>query len=111
LLRLNSSPGWRDPIIAYLKDGELPDNRAEAQKLWHLAIRYTFLRDVLYKKSYSKLTFRPYLRSLGPDEAKKVMHEIHDDNCGNHAGGHFLTHKAINQGYYWPRCSKMPRSI
>jgi len=31
------------------------------------------------------------------------MQEIHDRNCENHLGGHSLTHKVINQGYYWPK--------
>jgi len=64
-------------------------------------MRYTFLGDLPYKKSYSKLHCKPYLRYLGPDEAKKVMQEIHDDDCGNHAGDRSFTHKVINQGYYW----------
>jgi len=33
VLHLDTFPGWRGPIIAYLKDGVLPDDRAEAQKL------------------------------------------------------------------------------
>jgi len=35
VLRLNTSSRWRDPI-AHLKDGTLPDDRVEAQKLMHL---------------------------------------------------------------------------
>ena len=35
----DTSPGWRDPIFVYLKAGTLPDDRAEAQKLLHLATR------------------------------------------------------------------------
>ena len=95
MLRLDTSPRWRDPIIAYLKDGVLPDDKDEAQKLQHLATRYIFLGNVLYKKSYSKFHSDPYLRCLGPDKTKTVMQEIHDD-CGNHAGGMSLAHKAIN---------------
>ena len=34
------------------------------------------------------------------------MWAIHDDDCGNHAGGRSLAHKAINQGYYWPKMFK-----
>jgi len=66
-----------------------------------LATRYILLGDLLYKKSYIKLHSNPYLRCLGPDEAKKVMQEIHDGDCENHTRGRSLTHKAINQGYYW----------
>ena len=31
------------------------------------------------------------------------MQEICDGDCGNHMGGCSLTHKVINQGYYWPK--------
>jgi len=31
------------------------------------------------------------------------MQEIHDGDYGNHARGQSLSHKAINQGYYWPK--------
>ena len=59
----------------------LPIDRAEAQKLQHMAIRYIHIGDLLYKKSYSKLHPDPYLRCLGPDEARRTM-EIHDGECG-----------------------------
>ena len=73
VLCLDTSPKWRDPIITYLKDGVLPDDRVEAQKLKHLATRYILLGNVLYKKFYSKFHSDSYLRCLGPDEAKKVI--------------------------------------
>jgi len=96
VLRLDISSGWRDSIIAYLKDGTIPDDRAEAQKLLYLAARYMLLGDVLYKKSYSKLHVDPYLRCLGPDEAQRVMQEIHGGEYRNHLGGRSLAHKVIN---------------
>ena len=34
------------------------------------------------------------------------MREIHEGICGNHAGGQALAHKALRQGYYWPRMKK-----
>lgn len=32
-MRLDTSPGWRDPIIQYLKYKTLPENKTNAQKL------------------------------------------------------------------------------
>jgi len=103
VLCLDTSPAWRDPIIAYLKDETLPDDMTEIQKLQYLATRYTLLRNTLYKKSYSSLHSDPYLKCLGPDEARKVMQEIQDGDCGNHVGARSLAQKVINQGYYWPK--------
>ena len=68
-----------------------------------MATQYVLLGDVLYKKSYFSLHHDPYLRCVGSEEAQKVMQEIHDGDCGNHAVGRFLAHKVINQGYYWPK--------
>ena len=100
VLHLDAFLGWRDPIISYLKNETLSDDKAKAQKLHHLATRYIILADLLYKKSYSKLHSDPYLRCLSLEEARRVMQEIYDGDCGNHAGGQSLAHKAINQGYY-----------
>ena len=55
ILCLDTSPGWRDLVIAYLKDGTLLNDKAEAQKLQHVVTRYMFIGELLYKKSYSKL--------------------------------------------------------
>ena len=90
-------------MIAYLKDGSFPDDRAKVQKLLHLATRYTLFGDVLYKKSCSKLHVDPYLRCLRPDEAQRVMQEVHDGDCENHLGDRSLAHKVISQGCYWPK--------
>ena len=102
ILLLDTSSGWRDPIVTYLKDGTLPDDKAEVRKLQQLVSSYTLLGDTIYKKSYSRFHSDPYLRCLRPGEARRVIQEIHDDDCRNHAGGRSLTHKVINQGYYWP---------
>jgi len=103
VLRLDISPGLRDLIIAYLRDDKLHDNKAKALKSQHATTRYVNLGDLLYKKSYSKSHSNPYLRCLGLEEAKKVMQEIHDGECGNYTEERSLTHKAITQEYYWPK--------
>ena len=30
-----------------------------------------------------------------------MMQQIHDNDYGKHSGGRSLTHKVINQEYYW----------
>lgn len=66
-LCLDLSPGWREPILAYLKDETLPSDTAEAQKLQHLVTRYTVLNNKLYIKFYSNLRSHTetLLRCLG----------------------------------------------
>ncbi|XP_059669203.1 uncharacterized protein LOC132314344 [Cornus florida] len=93
---------WADLIIRYIKDGVLPTDRAEARKVKMRAARYTLIKGVLYKRSFSM----PYLRCVSSEEADYILREIHLGVCGNHAGGRSLANKAIRQGYYWPTMQK-----
>nr|GEY92781.1 reverse transcriptase domain-containing protein [Tanacetum cinerariifolium] len=43
-------PTWMTPIMKYLKDGTLPDDRKEAIKLRIKAIQYELLEGVLYRR-------------------------------------------------------------
>ncbi|XP_059650748.1 uncharacterized protein LOC132296579 [Cornus florida] len=94
--------GWAEPIIKYFKEGELPKDINEARKVKIRAARYTLIKGVLYKKVFSL----PYLRCVSAEEARYILKEIHEGDCGNHAGGRSLAHKAIRQGYYWPTVQK-----
>ncbi|XP_059670727.1 uncharacterized protein LOC132316237 [Cornus florida] len=93
---------WADPIIRYIKDGVLPTDRVEAQKVKIRAARYTLIKGVFYKRSFSM----PYLRCVSSEEADYILREIHLGVCGNHARGRSLANKAIRQGYYWPTMQK-----
>ena len=51
-------PSWMDPIIAYLKDDQLPEDKNEAHKIRLKAARFWLSPDdKLYRKSYTG----PYL--------------------------------------------------
>ncbi|GJT42375.1 reverse transcriptase domain-containing protein [Tanacetum coccineum] len=52
-------PTWMTPIIEYLKDGTLPDDRKEPSKLRIKARKYELLEGVLYRRSFLK----PWLRT------------------------------------------------
>ena len=93
---------WTIPLIAYLRSGTLPDGKDVARKLKVQASRFVLIRDVLYKRGFS----RPYLRCLSHDEADYVMREVHEGICGNHSGARSLAHKLIRAGYYWPTMLK-----
>ena len=82
MLRLHTSLGWMDPIVAYLKMGHSPTTR--------LSLRgcNISLADLYYweTSSYSKLHSDQYLRHLILEEARRVMQWIYVGDCGNHAG-------------------------
>ena len=57
---LNSKTNWTTPLISYLKTGVLPDESDAARKVKVQASRFVLVKDVLYKRRFS----RPYLRCL-----------------------------------------------
>ena len=88
---VNSKSNWTTPLISYLKTGVLLDENDAARKLKVQASRFVLIKDVLYKRGFS----RPYLRCLCHEEADYVMREVHEGICGNHSGAQSLVHKLI----------------
>ena len=93
---------WTTPLKAYLQSGTLPNGKDAARKLKVQASRLVLIKDVLYKRCFS----RPYLRCLSHNEADYVMRKVHERICGNHSGARSLVHKLIRAGYYWPTMLK-----
>ena len=60
------------PLVAYLQSGTLPNEKDAARKLKVQASRFVLIRDVLYKRGFS----RPYLRCLSHNEADYVMRKF-----------------------------------
>ena len=54
-------------------------------------------RDILYKKSKDQIL----LRCVDADEAKKIIHAIHEGVCGTHASGHVMARQIMRVEYYW----------
>ena len=86
------------PIISYLKEGSLPEEKDKARKLRVKSARYVLMDEVLYKRGFSQ----PYLRCLAPNEANYVLREVHEGACGNHSGARSFVHKVVRAGYYQP---------
>ena len=86
------------PIVGYLKEGKLPQERDEARKLRIKSAKYILMDNVLYKRGFSQ----PYLRCLAQDEANYVLRKVHEGACGNHSRARSLVHKVVRAGYYWP---------
>ena len=86
------------PIVSYLKDGRLLEEKDEAWKLRLRSTKYVLMNEVLYKRGFSQ----PYLRCLAPDEANYVLKEVHEGACGNHSRARSLVHKVVCAEYYWP---------
>ena len=93
---IGSKSNWTMPLVSYLRNGMLPNEKDAARKLKVQASRFVLIKDVLYNRGFS----RPYLRCLGPEEAEYVIREVHEEICGNHSGARSLVHKLIRAGYY-----------
>ena len=57
---IGSQDNWTTLIVSYLKNGTLLDGKEIARKLKVQAARFVLMKDVLYKRGFS----RPYLRLL-----------------------------------------------
>jgi ribonuclease HI len=96
---ISCRPSWMDPILSYLKDNKLPEDKKEAKMIKRKAPRYWVSDEgLLYRRSFT----RPYLLCVHPKKVRDFLFEIHEGICGSHTGGRSLAHKAISQGYWWP---------
>ena len=87
---------WMDPIVDYLTTSRLPEDQEEARRIRNNSARYTMVNEKLYWRGHLAL----YQWCIGPSEAKHLMKEIHNGECGNHFGGKALSFKSLLQGYY-----------
>ena len=101
--KVRVGPRWMDPIVRFLKDDILPEEKLEAEKIRRNAYQFWLSKDhKLYKCSYSG----PYLLCIHPEASELLLEELHEGICGSHTGGRSLSHRAITQGYWWPRMQK-----
>ena len=85
------------PILIYLKDGRLLEDKDEARRLKIKAAKYVLIDEVLYKMGFSQ----PYLRCLTLDKSNYVLREVHEGARRNHSRARALVHKVIHASYYW----------
>jgi ribonuclease HI len=91
---------WQTPYLQYLHRGELPLDRAEAQRLARRAKSFVLLGDgkELYHHSPSGIL----QRCISIAEGQELLQEIHSGSCGHHAAPRALVGNAFRQGFYWP---------
>ena len=94
---IGSESNWIAPLVSYLKNDMLLDDKEATRKLKVQATQFVLIKDILYKRGFSRL----YLRCLSLEEADYVIREVHEGICGKHSGSQSLVHKLIRAGYYW----------
>jgi ribonuclease HI len=96
---ISSQPSWMDPILSYLKDNKLPEDKKQANMIKRKALKYWVSKEgTLYRRSFTG----PYLLCVHPEMVKNLLFEIHEGICGNHTRGRSLAHRVISQRYWWP---------
>lgn len=62
-----------DPIVAYLKEEKLPEDKLEARKIRLRLAQYNINRETLYKRGF----LMPYLRYVLQKKVEYVLKEVH----------------------------------
>ncbi|XP_028550146.1 uncharacterized protein LOC114579513 [Dendrobium catenatum] len=99
---ISDESDWREPFITYFKEGRLPDDKSIALQISKRALRYAYVNNTLYRRSFDQM----WLRCLGPDESQKVITEVHEGLCGAHQSGPKMKIKIKRMGDYWPNMVK-----
>ena len=85
-----------DPLVLFLKEDILLEEKNEADKIRRKASRFWLSEDQkLYKHSFSG----PYLFCVHPEASELILEELHEGIYESHTRGRFLSHKALTQGY------------
>ncbi|GKD23052.1 reverse transcriptase domain-containing protein [Tanacetum coccineum] len=95
------------PIREYLRSGSLPDDPQKARKLRIKAPLYKMIEEKLYRRSY----LSPWLRCVGPRQAKNIIKEVHEGLCGMHLGPRSVVSKITRLGYYWSSMHKDAKEL
>jgi hypothetical protein len=85
---------WRADIFNYLKDLA----RGAPRKIRHKAMKYVLIGDDMFYRTLEGLL----LKCLGPTEANRLLHEVHEGACGTHQSTHKIKWRIRRSGYYWP---------
>lgn len=82
--------------MTYLKDGMISEDRKEVKQLIYQTANYALIDSVLFKRGFNFL----YICCLRLSERRKLLEDLHDGICNNHAKGLSLYIKALGLGYY-----------
>jgi len=81
-----------DTVVAFLTDGALLEDRAEADKIRRKTSRFWLSKDKkLYKRSYSG----SYLLCIHLEAVETLLEELHEGICGSHTEGRPLAYRAL----------------
>ena len=89
---------WRIPFIK-MRNGWVPEDRAEKISLFRRAASYQLINGEFFRLVPDKHKAL-LLRCLSPQEASKVMKEVHQGLCGAHQSGPKMKIAIKNKGFF-----------
>ena len=90
---------WRQPLIDYIKDQLLPQDKALMEQIQRRSKSYVLVGDKLYKRGSRSGVL---MKCVSREEGKEILAEIHKGICGNHASSRTIVGKAFRAAFYWP---------
>ena len=90
-------PDWTVPYLAYMTRGELPEYETLARKITQRSKSMKIINGELHHRSVTGA----YQCCVSPEEGCEILREIHEGDCGHHAGSKSLVAKAFRHGFYW----------
>ncbi|XP_075669907.1 uncharacterized protein LOC142639643 [Castanea sativa] len=95
--QIRVGPSWMDPIVMFIKDDILLEEKGKIDKVRRKAPRFWLFEDKkLYKRSFSG----PYLLCIHSEAVEPLLEELYEGICGSHISGRSLSHRALTQGYW-----------
>ena len=77
--------------------GELPEEETLARQIVRRSKSMTIVNGELHHCSVSGA----FQRCVSPEEGQEILREIHEGDCGHHAGSKSLVAKDFPHGFYW----------
>ena len=77
--------------------GELPEDETLARQIIRRSKSMTIINGELHRYSVTGAI----QRCVSPQEGCEILREIHEGDCGHHAGSKSLVAKAFRHGFYW----------
>ena len=94
---LHIIPDWTMPYLAYMTRGELPEDETLARQITRRSKSMVVINGELHRRSVTGA----FQRCVSPEEGQEILREIHEGDCGHHAGSKSLVAKAFRHGFYW----------
>ena len=94
---LHIIPDWTVPYLAYMNRGELPEDAVLARQIIRRSKSMVIHNGELHHCSVSGV----FQCCISPEEGREILQEIHEGDCGHHAGSKSLVAKAFRHGFYW----------